>query len=136
IDIAQWSVQMAGWMAPHLLDHEAVLAAIAKRDPDFDWGDFLGGSKQAASYDERLIGIPYRITTGILHYQKPLFDQAGIAHPPGTFAEFEKAALAVHTPPDRSAFGLMGRLRPGSYSSVVAWHLSAGCKLLVLNTGA
>jgi len=37
IDIAQWSVQMAGWMAPHLLDHEAVLATIGKRDPDFNW---------------------------------------------------------------------------------------------------
>jgi multiple sugar transport system substrate-binding protein len=77
IDIAQWSVQMAGWMAPHLLDHEPLLETIAKRDPDFGWDDFLSGSKQAASYDERLIGIPYRITTGILHYQKPLFEQAG-----------------------------------------------------------
>jgi ABC-type glycerol-3-phosphate transport system substrate-binding protein len=72
IDIAQWSVQMAGWMSPHLLDHEPLLATIAKRDADFDWSDFLSGSKQAASYDERLIGIPYRITTGILHYQKPI----------------------------------------------------------------
>ena len=57
IDIAQWSVQMAGWMAPHLLDHEPLLETIAKRDPDFGWDDFLSGSKQAASYDERLIGV-------------------------------------------------------------------------------
>ena len=35
IDIAQWSVQMAGWMAPHLLDHEPLLATIAQRDPGF-----------------------------------------------------------------------------------------------------
>src|SRR4029077_7635466 len=101
IDIAQWSVQMAGWMAPHLLDHEALLATIAKRDPDFDWSDFLGGSKQAASYDERLVGITNRILTGFLDYQKPLFEQAGITQPPTTFAEFEKVALAVNTPPDR-----------------------------------
>jgi len=135
IDIAQWSVGMAGWMAPHLLDHEPILATIAKRDPDFDWGDFLSGSKHAASYDERLIGIPYRITTGILHYQKPLFDQAGITQPPTTFADFEKAALAVNTPPDRYAFGLMGRQGPGSYSSFASWLFSAGGKLVDFKTG-
>ena len=44
-------------MAPHLLDHEPLLETIAKRDPDFGWDDFLSGSKQAASYDERLIGV-------------------------------------------------------------------------------
>ena len=126
---------MAGWMAPHLLDHELLLATIAKRDPDFDGGDFLSGSKQAASYDERLIGIPYRITTGILHYQKPLFDQAGITQPPATFAEFEKAALAVNTPPDRYAFGLMGRQGPGSYTSFASWLFSAGGKLVDFKTG-
>jgi ABC-type glycerol-3-phosphate transport system substrate-binding protein len=135
IDIAQWSVQMAGWMAPHLLDHEPLLETIAKRDPDFGWDDFLSGSKQAASYDERLIGIPYRITTGILHYQKPLFEQAGITKPPTTFAEFEKAALAVNTPPDRYAFGLMGRQGPGSYSSFASWLFSAGGKLVDFKTG-
>src|SRR5262249_49530837 len=135
IDIAQWSVGMAGWMAPHLLDHEPLLATIGKRDPDFDWGDFLGGSKQAASYDERLVGIPYRITTGILHYQKPLFEQAGITQPPGTFADFEKAALAVNAPPDRYAFGLMGRQGPGGYSSFASWLFSAGGKLADFKTG-
>ena len=43
VDIAQWSVQMAGWMSPHVLDHNEVVAKIAARDPDFDWNDFLGG---------------------------------------------------------------------------------------------
>ena len=28
IDIAQWSVGMAGWMAPHMEDHEPLLAQI------------------------------------------------------------------------------------------------------------
>ena len=48
IDIAQWSVQMAGWMAPHLLDHEPLLETIAKRDPDFGWDDFLRASIMGA----------------------------------------------------------------------------------------
>ncbi len=83
IDIAQWSVGMAGWMSPHLLDHEPLVAKMAARDPAFDWGDFLAGSKLAASYDGKLSGIPYRITTGILHYQKPVLEKAGFTQAPG-----------------------------------------------------
>ena len=33
IDIAQWSVGMAGWMAPHMVDHEALLAQIKAQRP-------------------------------------------------------------------------------------------------------
>ena len=84
IDIAQWSVGMAGWISPHMLDHEKVLATIAARDPEFDWNDFLAGSKLAASYDGKLSGIPYRITTGILVHQKALLSKAGFAEAPGT----------------------------------------------------
>jgi multiple sugar transport system substrate-binding protein len=135
IDIAQWSVQMAGWMAPHLPDHEPLVAKIVARDPAFDWADFLGGSKQAASYDGKLIGIPYRITTGILHYQKALLEKAGFTKAPETFAEFETAALAVNAPPDRYAFGLMGRQGPGSYSSFASWLFSAGGRLVDFKTG-
>jgi multiple sugar transport system substrate-binding protein len=135
IDIAQWSVQMAGWMAPHLPDHEPLVAKIVARDPAFDWADFLGGSKQAASYDGKLIGIPYRVTTGILHYQKALLEKAGFTKAPETFAEFETAALAVNAPPDRYAFGLMGRQGPGSYSSFASWLLSAGGRLVDFKTG-
>ena len=51
VDIAQWSVGMGGWVSPHMLDHNEVLARITARDPGFDWNDFLAGSKLAASYD-------------------------------------------------------------------------------------
>jgi ABC-type glycerol-3-phosphate transport system substrate-binding protein len=135
IDIAQWSVQMAGWMAPYLPDHAPLVAQMEARDPDFAWNDFLGGSKQAASYDGRLIGIPYRITTGILHYQKQLLQQAGFAQPPGTFAEFLKTAQAVNTPPDRYAFGIMGRQGAGSYTSFASWLFSTGGQLVDFKTG-
>src|ERR1700760_4245562 len=99
---------MGGWISPHMLDHQEVLARIAARDPGFDWNDFLGGSKLAASYDGKLSGIPYRITTGILIYQKALLEKAGFAEAPQTFEEFHKTALAVNAPPDRYAVGLMG----------------------------
>jgi len=135
IDIAQWSVSMAGWMSPHLLDHEEVIAKIAARDPEFNWDDFLAGSKQAASYDGKLSGIPYRITTGILHYQKSLLEQAGFARAPGTFEEFLKAALAVNSPPDRYAVGIMGKQGAGTYTSFASWLYSAGGRLVDFKTG-
>ncbi|MCO6415093.1 extracellular solute-binding protein [Siccirubricoccus sp. KC 17139] len=135
IDIAQWSVGMAGWMAPHLLDHEQVVAKIAQRDRDFAWDDFLAGSKRAATYDGKLVGIPYRITTGILHYQKALLAQAGFAQAPQTFAEFERVALAVNAPPERYAFGIMGKQGSGSYTSLASWLYSAGAQLVDFKTG-
>ncbi|MCB4820559.1 extracellular solute-binding protein [Roseicella aerolata] len=135
IDIAQWSVGMAGYMSPHLLDHEEVVAKISARDPDFDWGDFLGGSKRAATYDGKLSGIPYRITTGILHYQKPLLERAGFTGAPGTFEEFLKVAQAVNSPPDRYAVGIMGKQGSGSYTSFASWLFSAGGQLVDFRTG-
>ena len=135
IDIAQWSVGMAGWISPHMVDHHEVLATIEKRDPAFDWNDFLAGSKLAASYDGKLSGIPYRTTTGILVYQKALLAKAGFAAAPGTFAEFHKAALAVNTPPDRYAFGLMGKQGAGLYPSLASWLYSAGGRFLDFKTG-
>ncbi|MFB2351815.1 hypothetical protein ACETUS_31995, partial [Priestia megaterium] len=75
------------------------------------------GSKQAASYEGKLSGIPYRITTGILHYQKPILAQAGFNAAPGTFEEFLKVALAVNNPPDRYAVGIMGKQGSGTYTS-------------------
>src|SRR5580700_9393702 len=108
---------MGGWISPHMLDHREVLATIETRDPAFDWNDFLAGSKLAATYDGKLSGIPYRITTGILIYQKAVLNKAGFAAPPGTFAEFEKVAMALNTPPDRYAFGLMGKQGAGLYPS-------------------
>ncbi|WP_187829941.1 extracellular solute-binding protein [Siccirubricoccus phaeus] len=135
IDIAQWSVQMAGWMAPHLVDHEEVVAKIVQRDPTFAWDDFLGGSKRAASYDGKLVGIPYRVTTGILHYQKALLAQAGFAQAPQNFAEFQRAALAVNTPPERYAFGIMGKQGAGSFTSLASWLYSAGGQLVDFKTG-
>src|SRR3984893_243288 len=134
VDIAQWSVGMGGWISPHMLEHREVIATIETRDPACDWNDFLAGSKLAASYDGKLSGIPYRITTGILVYQKALLAKAGFAEAPGTFAAFEKAALAVNTPPDRYAVGLMGKQGVGLYSSLASWLYSAGGRLVDFKT--
>jgi multiple sugar transport system substrate-binding protein len=135
IDIVQFSPAMTGWISPHFDDQEEFVAKIMARDPDWDWNDFLAGSKKAASYDGRLIGIPYRITTGIMHYQKYLLDQAGITKLPETFEELRQAAIALNHPPERYGFGLNGRQGAAMYSSFSPWLYSAGGDTVDFKTG-
>ena len=135
IDIAQWSVGMAGWMSPHMLDHESLAGEIMAKDAAWDWPDFLGGSKRAATYDGRMAGIPYRVTTGIMHYQKALLEQAGITRPPETFAELEAAAIATNKPPERYGFGISGRQGSAILGSFMPWLYSCGGDVLDFNTG-
>jgi ABC-type glycerol-3-phosphate transport system substrate-binding protein len=135
IDLALLSVQMTGWMAPHVLDHNEVVAKIMTRDPAFAGDDFLAGAKAAGTYDGKLVGVPYRVTAQILHYQKALLQQAGYAQAPKTYAEFEKAALAVNSPPNRYGFGLMGKQGAGTFTNVVPWIFSAGGRLVDFKTG-
>src|ERR1700722_16100459 len=95
IDIVQWDASMAGWGTRHMQDHAKLLAASAARHPDFDWADFLPAVQGMATYDGKLSAIPYRVTTGILHYQKALLEQAGFSKPPTNFAELLAAAQAT-----------------------------------------
>ncbi len=92
-----------------MLDHEALAGEIMAKDPSWNWDDFLAGSKRAATYDGKMVGIPYRITTGIMHYQKALLEQAGITKLPETFAELrngrdrhQQAARALWLRPVRA----------------------------------
>jgi ABC-type glycerol-3-phosphate transport system substrate-binding protein len=135
IDIVQFSPGMTGWMATHMADHEKLLPQIAEKHPDFDWDDFLGGSKRAATYEGKLTGIPYRITTGIVHYQKALMQQAGFAEPPGTWDEFLKALIALNKPPERYGFGMSARQGAAIYSAFSPWFLSNGGRFVDFKTG-
>ena len=135
IDIVQWSVGMAGWISPHMLDHEALAGEILAKDPGWGWDDFLGGAKRAATYDGKMAGIPYRITTGIMHYQKALLEQAGISRMPETFEELEKAAIATNKPPERYGFGISGRQGSAILTSFSPWLYSCGGGFLDFATG-
>ena len=58
IDIIQWTATFAGWLAPHMEDHEKLMAGTAAKHPDFDWDDFLPPIREMASYQGKLLGIP------------------------------------------------------------------------------
>jgi ABC-type glycerol-3-phosphate transport system substrate-binding protein len=135
IDIAQFSVSMTGWMSPHMENHEVLLPQIKAKHAEFDWDDYLAGPKKAATYDGKLCGLPYRITTGIFHYQKELLEKAGFAKPPENWEQFLKIAQAVNSPPDRYAYGLMGMQGAGMYPSFVSWLYSNGGRMIDFKTG-
>ncbi len=105
IDIIQWTAPFAGWLAPHMADHEKLLADHAPAD--FDWNDFLPAVRDLASYKGKLLGIPYRVTSSILNYQKAL-----IGDPPGDWDGFLAAAQAATKPPERYGVGIWGRQGP------------------------
>jgi ABC-type glycerol-3-phosphate transport system substrate-binding protein len=112
IDVIQWTAPFAGWLSPHLEDHEKLLAKTATRHPDFDWDDFLPSVREMASYKGKVLGIPYRVTASILNYQKPLLADAGITKAPGNWDEFLAACQATTKPPERYGLGIWGRQGP------------------------
>jgi multiple sugar transport system substrate-binding protein len=114
IDIVQWTSQQIGWLYPHLDDHEKLLAGSSGKHADFGWDDFVPALREMAIWDGRLSGIPYRVTMGVLHYQKALLEQVGIGKAPSTFAELQEAAIATTKAgaPDRYGLGYLGRQGP------------------------
>jgi multiple sugar transport system substrate-binding protein len=112
IDIIQWTAPFAGWIGPHLADHTKLLADTAGKHPDFDWDDFLPAIRDMASYQGKLLGIPYRTTTSILNYQKQLLADANFPTPPTDWDSFEAALKATTKPPERYGLGIWGRQGP------------------------
>lgn len=137
IDIVQWDASMAGWIARHMQDHHKLMDDAASRHPDFDWSDFLPAVQQMATYDGKLAGIPYRVTTGVLFYQKTLLEQAGV-RPPTNFAELLTAAEAATkqgAAQHRYGFGCMGRQGPAMLGSFTPFLRSAGGRYYDAKTG-
>ncbi|MBO0709838.1 MAG: hypothetical protein J2P47_01005 [Acetobacteraceae bacterium] len=64
-------------------------------------------------YDGKLVGIPYRVTTGIPRTRGRCTDAAGIAGAPGSYDEFLKTARSTSrsAPPSASSAARAGDLR-------------------------
>lgn len=136
IDIVQWDASMAGWVSRHMQDHAKLMQASFAA-PDFGWNDFLPAVQSMATYQGKLSGIPYRVTTGILMYQKKLLSDAGVTGVPQTFDELLKAAQATTRQglPHRYGFGVMGRQGPAMLGSFTPFMRSAGGRYYDAKTG-
>ncbi len=118
IDIVQWSVGMAGWIAPHMANHEPLLAEMKSRHADFGWDELTSPAprrprRTTASWSASRT----RITTRIFHYQKSVLLER---------AEFSPTTRHVgRIPQDRArreqatrscyAFGIFGRQGAGMF---------------------
>lgn len=78
-------------------------------DPDFDIDDYYPASLVMFTYDNKLHGFPWDWGTGILGYNKDMFDAAGIDYPTDewTFDDMLTAALAL-TDAEKGQFGYNG----------------------------
>ena len=137
IDIIQWTATYAGWLAQHMEDHDKLLAGSAAKHPDFDWDDFLPSIRDMASYQGKLLGIPYRVTASILHYQKPLLAEVGFAKAPESWDEFLKALVATTKAgaPNRYGLGIWGRQGPAMTGGFVPFLRGNGGRYSIRRPG-
>ncbi len=114
IDVIQWTATYAGWLAQHMEDHDKLLANSTSKHPDFDWDDFLPPIRDMASYQGKLLGIPYRVTASILNYQKQLLADVSFNKAPENWDEFQAALIATTKAgaPNRYGLGIWGRQGP------------------------
>lgn len=108
--------ETAGWYA----DIGAMAANPAITDPIFDLSDFTDAGMLIGTLDNgKLVGLPVYVETGVLFYNKDLFDQAGVAYPPVTLEDVEAAAAAIHDP-DAGIYGVCFRGRGAAATSQFA----------------
>jgi ABC-type glycerol-3-phosphate transport system substrate-binding protein len=81
-----------------------------------------------ATYNGKLLGIPYRSTMNVLHYQKQLLTDVGITKAPENWDEFLKAAIETNKAgaPDRAGYGTMARQGPAIVGSYTPFLYSNG----------
>jgi multiple sugar transport system substrate-binding protein len=128
IDIVQWTSQWRGWIHRYLEDHTKLLATADTLTPDWDWGDFIDPALEMGRYQGVQLGVPYRATVSVLHYQRALLQQAGFNTPPQTFDQLRDAAIACTKAgaPNRYGIGIFGKEGAALVNGWAPFLLSAG----------
>ncbi|HEU4865102.1 MAG TPA: extracellular solute-binding protein, partial [Actinomycetota bacterium] len=90
------------------------------QQPDVDWEDFVAGAREAATFEEKVLGVPALIDNLAVVYNKTLFDEAGLEYPNAdwTWDDFRSAAAAL-TDPAKKQFGFS---YPMDASEDSVWH--------------
>jgi ABC-type glycerol-3-phosphate transport system substrate-binding protein len=74
--------------------------------------DYVEGSFSAFTVNGNLLAIPYTFDLRALYYRTDLFEAAGIAAPPTTWAELVETAKAINAPPDLYGYLIVGKGDP------------------------
>jgi multiple sugar transport system substrate-binding protein len=108
--------ETAGWYA----DIGAMAANPDITDPNFDISDFTDAGMLIGTLSNgKVVGLPVYAETGVLFYNKALFDEAGISYPPVTLEDVEAAAAAIHDP-DADVYGVCFRGKGAAATSQFA----------------
>jgi multiple sugar transport system substrate-binding protein len=71
--------------------------------------DFPDNRWTGITVDGKIYGVPAFMFVNWMYYRKDWFEEAGIAQPPSTWAEFQEAAIKISDPAqNRYGFGLRG----------------------------
>lgn len=129
-DIVLWTAEWRGWIHSHLEDHVKLFSS----GPAFDWDDIPEPARRMGSYKNKQLGVPYRFTDMILHYQPAVLAAAGFKEPPRTFAELQRAAELTTTAgqagkPDRYGLGVFGKQGGAIVNGWIPYLFSAGGRL-------
>ncbi len=114
IDITQFGATWGSFLRPHLEDVTQLMAsATGPHAENFAFDDIPPSIRKIAIYDDKLLGIPYRVTMGVLHYQPEVLKQAGFDKPPANWDEFRETAIAVTKNGGGKRYGFGTCLRQG-----------------------
>ena len=81
---------------PQLVD----LTKLVTQDPTFNWNDFWPASRNVATVNGKIVGVPALVDNLALVYNKKLFAKAGLSTPTSkwTWSDFENAAMKLTNP--------------------------------------
>lgn len=76
---------------------------------DYDFADFSSGLIGNVTFNGDTVSIPILVEMAMLYYRADVFRDAGVAFPPATLDEYEKALAAVYALGRENALGARGR---------------------------
>lgn len=76
-----------GWARP--------LTDLVEQDSDWDWQDFVEGSRDDVTLDGEVYAVPYRIAPRALWYRTDHLAEEGFSEPPTTWDELREVARAT-----------------------------------------
>ncbi|MHC2182619.1 multiple sugar transport system substrate-binding protein [Paenibacillus sp. PvR052] len=104
-----------GWVTP--------LDEYVKKDPGYDFGDFVKSAVDENIVDNKLLGIPIFADQFVMYYRKDILEKHGIAIPK-TLDELKEAAKKVHDPANEM-YGFVSRGERNSLVVGVSSYLFA-----------
>jgi multiple sugar transport system substrate-binding protein len=139
-DVIQFETSWGGRYAPFL---ENLEPDVKKAGDAYQADDILRAARRMGVYENKTVGLPYRVIGRMLHYRKDLFEQAGLTKPPETMAELLDYAKKLTKDtngdgkPEVYGLGILGKQGYGNayefgtflFSGGGAWWDLASCKV-------